>query len=419
VTDPLTIDGFGPLPVRRPTTVPELGELVREAAAAGQGLYPVGGGTALHLGLPPIKPGFAADTRGLAGVIDYPARDMTVTVRAGTTVGDLQRTLGTEGQRLPVDVPHPDRATLGGAIAANLSGPRRLGRGTLRDYVIGISFVTDEGQEVKGGGRVVKNVAGYDLMKLQIGALGTLGVITQVTFKVTPKPEDQALVVFGLTAASVGPTLDRLHGSASRPTALELLNGPAAKAVAASAGVSLPGSDPWVIVAGFEEKAATVAWQVQALRDELKAAPIRDLTEFRGPACDPVWAALVGLQDRPEARLTFKAAVLPSRVGRFAVEAAAQHPDLIIHAHAGNGVVYGHVESAELTAERASALLAALGPGTAEGGGSLTVRRCLVDWKKVLPVWGLPRGDRALMRAVKTTLDPKNVFNPGRLFGDL
>ena len=231
MTDPLTIDGFGPLPVHRPASAAELGDLVREAAATGEGVYPVGGGTVLDLGLPPIKPGVVVDTRGLDQVIDYPARDMTITVA------------GRDHRRQAASRPSPRRAsgcrwtcrtrtpaTLGGALAANVSGPRRLGCGTLRDYVIGISFVTDEGHEVKAGGRVVKNVAGYDLMKLHIGALGTLGVITQVTLKVTPRPEEQALVAFGLNAASVGPTLDRLHASASRPVAVELLNAAAASA---------------------------------------------------------------------------------------------------------------------------------------------------------------------------------------------
>jgi glycolate oxidase FAD binding subunit len=415
VTDPLTIDGFGPLPVRRPASVSELGELVREAANAGQGVYPVGGGTALDLGLPPIKPGVAVDVRGLDSVIDYPARDMTITVGAGIAVGRLQQTLAAEGQRLPVDVSDADRATLGGALAANLSGPRRLGFGTLRDAVIGIAFVTDEGHEVRGGGRVVKNVAGYDLMKLQIGALGTLGVITRVTLKVRPRPEEHALVAFGLNAASVGPTLDRLHASASRPVAVELLNAAAARAI----GVPLPGSDPWVIVAGFEEKAATVAWQVSILRDELKTAPVRDLTEYRGAACEPLWAALTGLQHRAGSRLSFKANVLPGRVAAFVAEATAAHPDMVLHAHAGNGIVWGHVPSPDLTADRASAVLAHLAPRAAEANGNVVVRRCLVEWKKVLPVWGRPGGDRELMRTVKRTLDPKTVFNPGRLFGDL
>ena len=169
----ILIDDFGPLPVRRPTSVAELCGLVKEAAAGGQGVYPVGGRTTLDVGLPPIKPGIALDTTALNQVIDYPARDMTITVQAGITMAKLQETLAAEGQWLPVDVPNPDQATIGGAVALNKSGPRRYGYGTLRDYVIGISFVTDEGNEVKAGGRVVKNVAGYDLMKLQVGAVGT------------------------------------------------------------------------------------------------------------------------------------------------------------------------------------------------------------------------------------------------------
>src|SRR5262249_29526646 len=143
-----------------------------------------GGRTMLGVGLPPARPGVALDLLGLKRVIDYPARDMTITVQAGITVQAPGQLLAAEGQRVPVDVPLPSRATLGGAMAANASGPRRLGAGTLRDYVIGVTTVNDQGQETKAGGRVVKNVAGYDLCKLHLGALGTLGVITQATLKV-------------------------------------------------------------------------------------------------------------------------------------------------------------------------------------------------------------------------------------------
>src|SRR6478736_2819398 len=129
------------------------------------------------------------------GTALYPARDMTITVQAGVTIARLRDVLKAEGQQLPVDVPFPDRATLGGAVATNASGPRRFGHGTLRDYVIGISVVDDRGEEMKGGGRVVKNVAGYDLMKLYTGSLGTLGIITQLTLKVKPRPEASRWVV--------------------------------------------------------------------------------------------------------------------------------------------------------------------------------------------------------------------------------
>src|SRR5437588_5750684 len=119
---------------------------------------------------------------------------MTVTAQSGITLARLGNVLATENLRLAIDVPNGARATLGGALAVNVSGPRRYGLGTLRDYVIGISAVNDEGQEVKAGGRVVKNVAGYDLCKLYVGSLGTLGIITQVTLKLKPRPDGQALL---------------------------------------------------------------------------------------------------------------------------------------------------------------------------------------------------------------------------------
>src|SRR5689334_21240265 len=137
--EPLYIDGVGPLPVVRPGSPAELGEIVRRAAADVQALFPVAGRTQLDLGLPPARPGTAVDLRGLDQVIDYPARDMTITVGAGITLRRLQELLATENQRLPVDVPRAAEATLGGAIATNTSGPRRYGFGTLRDYVIGIT----------------------------------------------------------------------------------------------------------------------------------------------------------------------------------------------------------------------------------------------------------------------------------------
>src|SRR5439155_4169236 len=189
----------------------ELCDTVRRAAAEGQAVFPLGGRTMLAIGKPPARPGIGVDLTGLAEILDYPARDMTVTVQTGITMARLQEVLRGEGQRLPIDVPQPERATLGGALAVNVSGPRRLGFGTLRDYVIGISTINDEGQETKAGGRVVKNVAGYDLCKLHVGALGTLGGISQVTLKLKPLPERTLLMSVPCAADAVAGLLELLH----------------------------------------------------------------------------------------------------------------------------------------------------------------------------------------------------------------
>ncbi len=394
--DPLTlsVDDCEPLPIRTPGTAAEVAGLVREVAAAGAGFYPVGGRTTLDLGLPPTKRGYAVDLRGLNKVVDYPARDMTITVQAGVTVAELNRTLAAENQWLPVDVPQPERATVGGALAVNASGPRRLGYGTLRDYLIGVSFVAADGAEVKAGGRVVKNVAGYDLMKLHIGALGTLGVLTQVTLKVKPKPEAAAVVTFGCEPAALGGVLDLLHASMSRPVV---------------ADVSTAAGGAWAVTVAFEEKKATLGWQLSTLRGELKAAGLTAGPEEREGADFAPAEAPAG------SPLSWKAGVRPSRVAAFLATAAG--PNVRLHAHALNGIVHGHVAAA-LTQADVSAMVNKLADAAADAGGNLTVRRCPPAWKAALPVWGRPTADRALMRHVKRTLDPDDVFNPGRLFGD-
>jgi glycolate oxidase FAD binding subunit len=410
--DTLSIDNSAPLPVRWPTTVADVCGIVKEARAAKQGLYPVGGRTTLDVGLPPIKPGVALDTTAMNRVIDYPARDMTITAQAGITIAALQAELAKEGQWLPIDVPQPERATLGGAIALNTSGPRRYGYGTLRDYVIGISFVTDDGVEVKAGGRVVKNVAGYDLMKLQIGAVGTLGVVTQVTLKVKPRPEASAAVVFGVAGDSLGAVLDMLHASKSRPVAVELLNTEASRA----GGVSSPSSDhEWVIAVGFEEKAVTVEWQCQTLLDELKSAPVRDVTEWPDPV--GLWAAITALQVRAESRYVWKAGVLPGKVADVARGVPAVLPCLV-HASALSGVIWFHAPDGFGPTDHAK-LPAMEQRLAAAGQHHYVMRRCPTEQKKMLRVWGRPTEPLDLMRTVKKTLDPDDVFNPGRLFGDV
>src|SRR5262249_52731043 len=162
-----------------------------------------------------------------------------------------QELLAAEGQRLPIDVPKPDEATVGGSIAANVSGPRRFGAGTLRDYVIGINTVGEGGHETKAGGRVVKNVAGYDLCKLHTGAFGTLGIITQVTLKVRPLPESRALVAVGCPDTALRHLLDTLHASRTRPICVDAINR-AALGPLRQAGAHLPDLD-WFAVVGFED----------------------------------------------------------------------------------------------------------------------------------------------------------------------
>ena len=183
--------GVRPETVYEPSTVDEAAEVLRESALRGKSLAFIGGGTDLELGTAPRRIDAVVRTGRLARVIEYSPSDQIVVAEAGLTLGELQRTLASHRQRLALDPPLPERKTLGGIIAANAYGPRRARFGSVRDLIIGISFVRADGTLARGGGKVVKNVAGFDLPKLMIGSLGTLGLITSVNFRLHPLPEEE------------------------------------------------------------------------------------------------------------------------------------------------------------------------------------------------------------------------------------
>ncbi|QDT52858.1 putative FAD-linked oxidoreductase [Caulifigura coniformis] len=395
-----------------PASTSELARfLAANAAQERAAVVPAGGRTSLRMGDPVIAPARLISISTMQKVVDYPARDMTITVESGIRFADLQKILAAEGQRLPIDVPDAHRATLGGAIAANTSGPRRLGQGTFRDYVIGISAVDGIGRPFSAGGRVVKNVAGYDLCKLLVGSLGTLAVITQVTLKLRPVAE--ALRVLWLTAETaeqIEAWLVRLGLSETRPTVVEVVNRRAIASLAAESRVDLPAAELALAVA-FEGSTEECDWQMAAVEKELGPSPgavrladpqsallLRALGEFQAAGDDPV---------------TFSASVPSSRVAAFVMEASRR--GVTVQAHAINGIVIGHLPDECVTAGAASEIITPLRKSAESVGGSLVVWNCDDAWKPTLNVFGTPQPTRRWMKEVKNALDPHGVLSPGRL----
>lgn len=390
----------------RPESIDDLRQVVGEQAGLGRAIYPRGGGTSMEYGGVPARPGVIVDTRSLHALIDYPAADMTITVQAGMTLSGLRTILAEQHQRLLIDAPHPDRATIGGIYATNTCGSRRFGAGRPRDQIIGVSFVTSDGAIVKGGGRVVKNVAGYDLPKLMTGSMGTLGIIAQLTLKVRPMPEASAITWVPLASvAAAGDLLDRLNTSATRPMALDLLNAPAAAAVGASLG--LPDS-PLVLAVGFEDNADSVQWQVRRLAEELSGA---GLAVVEGEKATPLWEALNAFPAAEPGCFSIVANLRPQAVTGF-VESLDQGR-WSVQAHAGNGVVRAHALG-DWTLEQAAAAIENLCDRAVDGGGNLIVARCPTEWKTHLPIWGRRRADLAIAQRVRAALDPRSAMNPGR-----
>jgi glycolate oxidase FAD binding subunit len=405
-------DGYFATATDTPSTVDELCAAITLRTAQGLAVYPQGGATSLDYGTPPRRPGAAIITRSLNHVIDYPAADMTITIEAGMTLAALQSVLAQQGQRLPLDAPQVEQATLGGIYATNSCGPRRYGWGRPRDLIIGVSFVTAAGRVVKGGGRVVKNVAGYDFPKLLTGSMGSLGVIVQMTLKVRPIPESYAFALVPFTRANdVAAALEALNTSGTRPVALELLNRPAA----VHSDDPLRGAaEDWLLVIGFEGNTTEVSWQLDQLGKEhgSRKALYRD-----GEAgSSGLWSQLAEFPARSFGPVSFVANLRPSDVVDFAVQLDAAR--WAVQCHAGNGIVRAHllsgVDLANLEPE-----LAALRTAAVRSGGNLILARCPTEWKARLPVWGAPRADWPLMEQLHAAVDPDGVMNPGRFVGTI
>lgn len=399
---------------KSPSEQAEVAEIVRAAGAAGQAIYPIGGGTALDYGVAAKRPGWGLSLAGLDRVVDYPARDMTITVEAGITMARLAEVLSAERQRLPIDVPQASEATLGGVVATNFNGPRRYGQGTVRDYVIGISAVDGRGTPFKGGGRVVKNVAGYDFCKLLTGSLGTLAVITQVTLKIKPIPEATAFVACDVADLNEAESrLAALVHTATSPVAIELLAGPAWYDDPAL-GPQADGSVARLVV-GVEGSAAEVEWMLTQLALEWRQAGVHELRRIDEPnAVAGLWQRLAEFPAQGQWPLVLKANVLPGATTSLVAELLAADAECSLQAHAGNGIVIARLP--QMSAEGISpVLIRRLQPAAREASGNVVVLRG--ELAAELPrqaIWGAVPDDIAMMRSAKNQFDPQGLLNPGR-----
>lgn len=396
-----------------PTSQAELARwLTRNAGETRRPVLPVGGRTALGQGYGPQDATVAVNLTQLTQVVDYPARDMTITVEAGIRIDHLSQLLASEGQRLAVDIPQPERATLGGAIATNVSGPRRYGLGTLRDYVIGISAVDARGRAFKAGGRVVKNVAGYDLCKLLVGSLGSLALITQVTLKLKPLPETSALYWLPVADLEVADRLlAGMVSSRTRPVALELLSEATASSIARQTNIQVRANSP-VLVIGMEGARSEVQWQLEVLAAELESRDSTLARSYIGDDALPLWSALTDYQVASEEPASIKANILPSKVTAFMSEAIAM--GIAVQSHAGNGIVHGHLPDSVSTADQAAAMILPLRQSAAGFGGNLMVTHCDPGWKNELKLFGHDESATGWMRSLKRKLDPDDLLCPGR-----
>jgi glycolate oxidase FAD binding subunit len=428
---PYVVEGRTPEVAVFPGSIEEVAAVIALAADAALAVTPWGGGTAASVGMPAARAGLVLGLRRLNRLVEHEPGDLTVTVEAGMTVAELQAALGSRGQWLSLDPPDAARATVGGVLAANASGPRRHLYGTARDLLIGVTVVTAAAAVVKGGGKVVKNVAGYDLPKLFIGSYGTLGVIVEATVKLRPLPDDERLVCVSFERLKdAGVAVRALMASDLIPNAVDLLDVTAAFGTGgvggvlglgttfASAPLAPPASTGAVLVVGFDGLPEQVEWQCAELA--------RLVATFGGRDCRPLpqdaWPRLA-----PAARAAFPTAtavmafgVLPTEVAELmehgAGVARGRGLQTAWAAHAGAGVV-----SAALFSDREpqepgpiAAVLDEWRETAHAGGGHATLEWAPLAVKSQVPVWDDPGAAGRIMQRIKAQLDPHDVLNPGR-----
>ena len=399
---------------------------MRFAAAEKLAIVPCGARTKLGMGMPPRQYDLALDMTRLDRVVAYDPGDMTLSVEPGTPLQLIENTLVEHRQFLPLIVPFMDRATAGGTIASGVDSPLRQFYGTARDYVLGIEFVTGDGALAKSGGRVVKNVSGYDLHKLMIGALGTLGVLTRINFRTFPLPAATRGFVVAFDAAAGAIALRHaVARSPLRPLVVEIVSPGAAELTGTA-----PSSNPaWSLIASFAGNAEILercACDLRRMAEQSGAAAVEPIREERLFAasrrtCEFVPAALAS---SPGA-VILKLSVLPTNMLAI-LDAAAKAADaaaLPLAALArGVGVIY----VALLPPARSEDTMARVARATndifvqcAALAGNATIPWCPAEWKNALPVWGPERGDLGPMRTLKKVFDPHGVLAPGRFMGSI
>jgi glycolate oxidase FAD binding subunit len=432
------VDGVPPTAAASPDTQEEVAELVRFAAAERLGIIPTGGRTKLGIGMPPQRYDLALDMTRLHRVLAYDPGDLTLGVEAGIRLEELGSVLEKHGQFLPLAAPFGSRATIGGTLGTNADSPLRQLYGTARDFVLGMEFVTGEGVRTKSGGRVVKNVTGYDLHKLMIGALGTLGIITRVNFRTFPVARASRGFVASFTEAAGALAMRRrIAESALRPATLEIfspgmgqiLARPAADAGEAGRPAPWLSTVDWWLAASFTGDEAVLARyekDLMQMAEGARAADARVLDEVeRAALWEHLRECIPLMLEWSPAAVVFRVSALPARLGEIldaTQQIAGRHALPAAMLARGVGTCYCALLPAaqdEDTLRHLALACNEMFAAVATAGARAMIEWCPTELKRRVNVWGEPREDFPLMQRLKKVFDPQGILSAGRFVGGL
>lgn len=405
-----------------PETEEEIASVLKIANGKDLKVIPVGGGTKQGFGGMEKKADLLLSLSRYKGVIEHTVGDMTMAVRAGTTMQEIADHLGQYEQMLPIDASWPEHATIGGVIAANDSGPKRMKYGSARDFVIGLRVVYPDGKVIRTGGKVVKNVAGYDMNKLFVGSMGTLGVISEVRVKLRPLPKYESFVLLHFHGAETGEIrsfASSLLNSTLEAASLELLTPGLAK--------ELTGQHRWTLAIAFEDREKAVHVQEQWVKNH---RPERTEIEILQQQAAKAWwkhFSHIVPNGADRSGISVSETEITLKIGSKnldvldvlkACEELGNKYDVTVNGHGGLGhgisrvVVKGdeedllqYVETVRRTAENKK--------------GYAVVTHMPLVLRQRCSVWGKKPIYFSLLKGIKRTIDPNRILNPGRFVGGL
>ena len=416
------VDGLAPKAVVLPGTEEEVAGVARLANAERLAIVPRGNGGMMACGGIPPKVDIVLSTLRLDRIVDYDVANLSLSVEAGITLTEVQKEVadGGKGNFLPLDPPRMEKATIGGIVAANASGPKRYLYGTVRDLLLGVRAVTPGGDIVSFGGKTMKNVSGYDMTRLMAGSWGALGVITGVTTKLLPLPEASASLLASFDAlAAAGPFIRRILHSALLPSAVDLVGGKAAEL--------LGGKAKYLLAFSLEGFAEEVDRQVAEIGSAAKTAGAASVKVLKGEEDGVFWAGVrdfhleAGNGSSPPVVLksNFPISKHAEVLEAYEKAAGAVGVDAAFILRAGNGILYTHIPGEAMEAAGLAELIGRLTDESVKREGNLVVESCPTEIKEKVCVWGRQRSDQVVMRRLKEKMDPQGVMSPGRFVGGI
>jgi len=433
VSDPTSlaayeVDGRCPSAALLPGSADEIAEILRFASAEHLAVIPVGGKTHLHIGMPPQRYDLALDLSRLNRILAYEPRDLTLGVEPGMACADLDRSLREKGQFLPLSPSFPERATLGGVVVAGSDSPLRYTHGTARDFLLGVEFVTGEGVVSKSGGRVVKNVTGYDLHKLLIGSLGTLAVITRLNLRTFPLPPAQRMFVTAFAdSSSAFAFCQAIAKSQLQPRIVDVLDGGAA-GLFAGRGASFLRRDSWLVVveaAGHEAVLERHARDLAAMSRETHAVEFIALEDAQrgqlfGCLCEFSPIAFSTTSAATFFRIAALTSSMPMLLPKIQKLAQRHALDCAVLVRA-LGVIYVALlppASPKSYPELVSRSRELLDLCVASGAIPM-IERCPLELKSMLNIWPPAGTELEIAKRLKSVFDPQGILSPGRFRGGI